>query len=137
MVARSLDISATSKTPFKDVKGKWYEDAVQALYEAGIVQGVSPSQFKPDEKVTRQQAAMIVARLLEYTEADAAEGKPSAKAFKDTKNLSAEAKEAISLLHQQGIISGYTNGTFAPYDNLTRSQMAKILYKTLELAEML
>ncbi len=137
MVARALDLKAASETSFIDVKGKWHEDAVQALYEAGIVNGVDSSTFKPNETMTRQQAALMVARLLEYTKADVGNVKPSTQSFKDIGKVSAEAKDAIDLLQELGIISGYKNGKFAPYDNLTRSQMTKILYKSLQLAEML
>ncbi len=137
MAARALELKAASETSFTDVKGKWYEDAVQALYETGIVAGFDASTFKPGEKLTRQQAILMVSRLLEYLKADVNLPGKQGKTFEDTGNLRPESKEAIALLHKLGIISGYENGKFGPHDYLTRSQMAKIFYKSLKTADLI
>ena len=137
MVARALDLKTTSSSSFKDVKGTWYEKDVQALYEAGIVYGIDSTTFKPNETITRLQAAMMLSRLLDYANADLENVEMPAHSFKDVANLNANAKEVVGRMQALGIFAGKKDGSFAPYEQLTRSQMAKTLYKSLQIAEML
>lgn len=128
MLTRALAIQSTSETSFKDVEGKWYEDSVQALYETGITKGVSDTAFNPAGDLTRTQAAVMMYRTLQYLEVDlsTAEG---IVPFPDAQGLADEAKESIAVLNALGIMTGREDGTFGPAETLTRSQMAKLLYK--------
>nr|WP_267875437.1 S-layer homology domain-containing protein [Cohnella cholangitidis] len=45
---------------------KWAVDGVQKSFDAGIIQGYPDGKFKPDEKVTRDQMAAIISRLMDY-----------------------------------------------------------------------
>lgn len=49
-------------------------------------------------------------------------------AFSDAAAIPAYAEYYIRTMAAQGVISGYTDGTFRPAANITRGQMAKILY---------
>ncbi|WP_052343544.1 S8 family serine peptidase [Bacillus massiliigorillae] len=137
MVARALDLKSTSQSLFKDVKGKWFEDAVQALYEAGIVKGVNSTTFKPNETITRLQAALMLSNILDYVKLDVKNVDSSIKSFKDISKIKKEEQKVIERLHALEIFVGKKDGTFGPYEQLTRSQMAKTLYKSLEIAGML
>ena len=136
MIVRALGLEAQStSTPFVDTKGKWYEQDVQALYEAGIINGTSAKTFSPDKKLTRQQAALIMARVLRYAGVETAAYEKTVS-YKDNSKISKEALNDISILANLGIMSG-SNQSFNPQNNLKRSQMAKILRKTLAIAELL
>ena len=137
MMARALGIQASQSTKFTDVKGRWYEDSVQALFEAGIIKGVNAHTFKPNDSITRQQAALMTARMLEYASIDLTTVPSTNSSFKDMKKISAEAQEVVAKLQALSIFNGNPNGEFAPQDKLTRSQMAKILYLSLKKAEMM
>lgn len=127
MIARAFDFKATGETIFTDVKGKWYEDAVQALYEAGIVTGKTATTFEPGATITRQQAAAIIVRMMEkqnYTFANAS------LSYEDAAAISPYAQQAAAKLLAENIMTG-DNGAFMPQQPLTRQQMAKILYAAL------
>ena len=57
--------------------------------------------------------------------------------FKDAYKFSAEGKKAIALMNMLGIFSGREDGTFDPSGNLTRAQMAKVLYNVMESLELI
>ena len=131
MVSRALGVSSNKETAFADVKGKWYAKEVQALAEIGIVKGVNAQTFNPAAPVTRQQAALMIERMLKhkgYTFSTDA----SSLNFLDAANISSEAKAAFAELQAKGILTG-SNGYATPANTLKRAQMAKILNNSLKL----
>ena len=91
---------------------------VQKMGDLGIVFGVGDGRFAPDQKLAREQAATMLARLA------AAIGKPlltQSATFADSVNVSSWAAEAVGQM-QADIMGGVGNNTFAPLDDYTREQ---------------
>ena len=133
MIARALELSSSTNTVFTDVDGKWYESSVQALYEAGILKGTSNTTFEPGATLTRQQAAAILFRVLEYKGYKATATAPD---FADAAKISDYAKPAFATLQQLQILTGDA-GAAKPAEHLTRLQMAKLLNSTLKIVKSL
>lgn len=93
--------------------------AISEMYKAGYISGVGNSYFKPDNLVTREQAALILNRNLQLTTS-------SQTSFSDVAPGS-ESARAIAAMKEAGIILGVGDGTFRPNELLTRAQMAIIL----------
>jgi hypothetical protein len=96
-------------------------DAIYMLGSKGIIQGYKDGTFRPEDKVTRGQAAAIVNRVLNKEP-------ENLNAFKDVSPTYLFAKD-IAAIKELGIIEGFTDGTFRPYDYMTRAQMAVIVQK--------
>ena len=135
MISRALGLQASEENPFSDTKGKWYEQEVQALFEAGITTGKTADTFDPESNITRQQAAAFMARVLAYVNFQA-QSSTEAK-FNDANTISPEFKQYIDLLNSLNIMTGKEDGTFDPCSSLTRAQMAKILKRTLNVADLM
>ncbi len=108
--------------PFTDVQaGVWYADAVKYVFEQGLMSGISAQQFGPDSTVTRGQVVTILWRLA---------GSPtvSGKTFTDV-NASVWYADAVAWASANGVVSGYESGLFGPEDQVTREQLAAILYR--------
>ncbi|MDD1504869.1 S-layer homology domain-containing protein [Lysinibacillus sp. CNPSo 3705] len=134
MLVRSLGLEATGTNTFKDVKAKdWFASDVQALYDAGIIKGVSASKFNPNGTLTRQQAALMLERTLDYLNV---KKESYSLNFADADKISEDAKSAVAVMQGLGIFTGKPGDVFDPYSNLTRAQMAKVLLKTLEIADL-
>lgn len=132
IVSRALGLQATGENPFDDIKGKWYEIEIQALYQTGITKGSTASTFDPEKAITRQQAAAFMARILEYLNADV---KPGGEInFMDANKISSEYLPYIKLLNSLDIMTGMQDGSFDPTSSITRGQTAKILKRTLNIA---
>ena len=103
--------------PFKDVKeGAWYYPSVSYVYENGLMNGTGAKTFSPGEKLNRAMFITIIGRLV-----GAESGDPSP--FSDTEPdtwYSAYVSWASGL----GIVNGFPDGTFRPYEAITREQMA-------------
>lgn len=112
--------------PFADVSvDAWYADAVQYVYEKGMMNGTGENSFSPDETTTR---GMIVTMLYRLENEPAA----SASAFTDVAAGSWYA-DAVAWAAAQGIVNGISDTAFAPETAITREQMTAILYRCAQL----
>lgn len=111
-----------AQEPFADVTdGAWYADAVQYVYENGLMSGTSAAQFSPDMTTTR---AMIVTILYRLEDSPAA----SAPGFADVA-AGAYYADAVAWAGANGIVAGISETEFAPDAPITREQLAVILYR--------
>lgn len=110
--------------PFVDVsEGSWYYKYVSAAYHNGWFSGKTASNFEPDEGITREEMAVVIARLADFDEAD------MTSKFADDEKISSWAKESVYKLANAEIISGRPNGEFAPQDKITRAEAAAMIYR--------
>src|SRR5699024_6965224 len=110
-----------STLPFTDVEtGDWFYEAVQYVYENGMMNGVGHNLFAPSSNLTRGMIAQVLYNL---------EGTPTAgsSAFTDVAADQWYA-DAVNWAAANDIVGGYGNGKFGPEDDITREQMAQILY---------
>lgn len=128
MLNRALGNTATADSGFTDVKStEWYYYDVQKSVTAGYVNGFSDKTFKPDKTITRQEAAVMLSKLVPTYGYGAGLGK-----FQDARNVADWAQEAMSRMNGKGYISGYTDGKIHPLDSLTRAQAAKIISEIVQ-----
>ena len=134
MIARALELKPLSETSkFSDINGKWYAEQVQALYETGIITGFADGTFGGEKKLTRQQAAAMIVRMLDYMDVDTTPKENIA--FADIDRISDYAKDAVQYLASHDVLNSGENTNFNPANNLTRAQMAKILMRSLRLSD--
>ena len=117
--------------PFDDVeRGCWYTDAIWWAKLTGVVSGMSPSTFAPDDPITRAQLAVI---LYNYTKQFAPESLTetgSLTGFPDAGSVPSWARTAMAWAVGNGLISGVgENGVsyLRPEGCATRAQVATIL----------
>lgn len=130
MPASAITVSAsfaaqtvTPDSPFVDVvQGTWYYDAVQYTYQHGLMSGTGEGQFSPNLTTSR---GMIVTILYRLAGSPAVSG---SSAFPDVSKGDWYAN-GVAWASANGIVSGYTDGSFRPNDTITREQMAAILYQ--------
>ena len=122
--------AAGDEFPFTDVPtSAWFYDSVRNVYENYIMNGVSPTLFQPNGTMSRAMVATVLWRL---------EGEPE---MDDTSVFTDVPRgqwytQAITWAYEQGIITGYGGGRFGPQDNVTRQQLAAMLFryaKTMDL----
>lgn len=109
--------------PFVDVSiDSWYADAVQYVYENGMMGGTSETTFSPNLTTTRGMIVTILYRL---------ENEPTVTGTTAFTDVAADQyyANAVAWAAQNGIVSGTTATTFAPNNAITREQMAAILYR--------
>ncbi|MCI1588975.1 S-layer homology domain-containing protein [Heyndrickxia oleronia] len=119
LVASAVAPIASSAAGFSDVTKPEYKEAINALADAGILNGYENGTFKPENKVTRGEVAKVIT-LIRHLE----EGTKTP--FKDVKDGYWSTK-FINSLYAAKLVNGYEDGTFKPEGNVTRAEFAKLV----------
>ena len=119
-----------AETGYRDIaSGSELAPYVKWARDAGLMDG-SNGAFHPDDYLTREQMATVVARYL--TALGRAPGGAAQTAYKDQSRISAWALDGVALCTREGILQG-SNGAFLPKGKLTRAQTAAIVYRLSEM----
>lgn len=111
----------------KDIAGHWAEKNIIRALELGFVVGYPDHTFRPDRSVTREEFAAMLAKAMELYP------KENKAIFKDQHVIQAWANTSVLALVEKGIITGFPDKTFRPARNITRSELAVIMARTLKL----
>ncbi len=108
---------------FKDVNSSdWYYDDVMYVYEKGLMDGTGNNMFSPSLSTTRGMIVTVLYRL---------EGEPTVsdnQVFDDVA-LGEWYTKAVAWAASNGIVKGYGDGNYGPYDLVTREQLAAIMWR--------
>ena len=108
---------------FTDVPhGYWAEEAITFVTARGLFNGVSETRFAPNQGMTRGMLAVVLYNL---------ESNPQYTANGSFTDVADDTwyKDAALWAAQQGIVNGYSNGNFGANDQITREQLAVMLYR--------
>ena len=127
IVNRAFGYTRTGDMPFTDVKSSdWYAEDVSIAYNVGYIQGTSKNTFSPNRQITREEAAVMLARNLML---QAASGENTD--FTDSRDISNWSRGLITALTDYEIINGYADGTFRPQAPITRGETAIMLVRAI------
>lgn len=112
---KAKPMPAGEEDPFADMS----DSRVNALYVAGIVQGVGNGLFSSDAPLTRQEAAAFLARSAAYCGLQTFSWETE---FSDEADIASWAAEAVDTVCGMGVMNGMGNGSFAPLGIYTREQ---------------
>lgn len=123
-VSTRIEVTFTNgKLPFTDVReSDWFYDDVVFAYENGLFSGTSDTTFSPNTSMTRAMLVTVLYRL---------EGQPAVNGrsgFSDVQ-YNGYYEDAVTWAADNGIVNGTSITTFSPNANVTREQMAAILYR--------
>lgn len=123
MVVGLFGYKATSDAVnFEDCKAEdWFTPYVAAGVEAGVIKGVSDTEFAPNATITREDACTILGRALNKV------AQSNELKFTDADKVAEYAAPYVALLSELGYVNGYVDGSFAPTNNITRAEAAKII----------
>lgn len=123
-VSTRIEVEFTNgKLPFTDVReSDWFYEDVAFAYENGLFAGTSDTTFSPNASMTRAMLVTVLYRL---------EGQPAVNGrsgFADVQ-YNGYYEDAVTWAADNGIVNGTSTTTFSPNANVTREQMAAILYR--------
>lgn len=123
-VSTRIEVEFTNgKLSFTDVReSDWFYEDVAFAYENGLFAGTSDTTFSPNASMTRAMLVTVLYRL---------EGQPAVNGrsgFSDVQ-YNGYYEDAVTWAADNGIVNGTSITTFSPNANVTREQMAAILYR--------
>ena len=119
-----LMVMGSSAASYADVTSKQNEEAIEVLKTVGIMVGDENGKFNPDAKVTRNEMAVVMCNLLDYTVA-------SYKGTSPFTDVPEWAEPYVAACYTNGITSGYDAKTYGGSDTVTTGQAALMLLKAL------
>lgn len=137
ILVRSLGLRVPNKAAtFSDVaKGDWFTDVIATAVEAGIVNGYTDGSFKPNEQVTREQMAVMLARALSYVNKSVEVNENALEKYTDKGSISAWAKPAIDELLTSQIMKGKSDTTIDPAALASRAEAAVMIKRFLQFVQ--
>ncbi len=122
---KAFGFTSSQGISFSDVKaGYWAYSEIQKGVAAGYVRGDASGTFRPGSAVSRQEAAVMLARLRGYEDDEAA-----SYGYTDRWAMANWAVGAIGAVSRNGVMSGYPDKTFRPQRDLTRAEAVAALQK--------
>ncbi|HHW31991.1 MAG TPA: glycoside hydrolase [Clostridiaceae bacterium] len=120
-----------SKAAFGDISGHWASKEIQIAAENGLIIGREDGKFYPDDTVSRQEMAVMLDRILELP--DIEDNKNSNGLINPYKDITRKkypwSYDSILKLTSHSIFTGDLKGNFLPLDNITRAEMATLMYR--------
>ncbi len=141
IVVKALGLKPSSVDVFADVaRDAWYAPVVGTAYTYGIVTGADATHFNPLGTISRQEAAVMIARAANLcgmeTDYDAASARDVLAQFPDYVESAGWARSALAFCYQEGLLS--TDDTeILPRQEMKRCEIAQILYLLLGRANLL
>lgn len=127
MINKALGNSGTAGVNFNDVhSGDWYYNDVAKAVAATYAAGYSDGSFKPDGPITRQEAAVMLARIIPTS------GSGNLSAYPDKSSIADWAYDAMGKINGEAYVGAYNDGNIHPLDQLTRGQTAKIICSIID-----
>lgn len=111
---------------FPDVTpANWFGPHISYLFSNNMMSGYSDGSFKPYKEITRGEAMILLGRAQGW------DGTKQSTQFPDVGPANS-ASGYIQSAYELGIVSGFSNGSFKPYQSVTRAEMAMLLHNTYE-----
>ncbi|GAA3406265.1 S-layer homology domain-containing protein [Paenibacillus hodogayensis] len=120
-------IDESKEVNFSDIAGHWAVSDINKAVQSGIVNGYGDGTFKPNNIVTRAEFVVMLMKVLKSQE------EAAKVAFTDSVKIGTWAQKSIEQAVQAGIVNGYSDGSFHPDAEITRTEMAVMIAKALVL----
>lgn len=141
IMVRGLGLSAKGDSNFVDMaENDWFFEYVNTAYAYGIIKGVSDIEFNPNGTITREEAAVMVARAARLcgmnTEVEAFEARDILAGFLDYVKASDWAVSSLAFCYDNDILDNDTM-EINPNEAVTRAEIAQMLYNMLSLSKLI
>ncbi|WP_374723894.1 S-layer homology domain-containing protein [Calidifontibacillus erzurumensis] len=128
LVNRAFGFDESSEGGFTDIfPSDWYYSEILKAKAAGYIGGYEDGSIKPNNNISRQEVAAILARL-----ASVESNASSVDQFNDKDNIPAWSRGVVGGVVDAGFMRGYEDGTFKPFHNTTRAEAVVILNRALK-----
>jgi hypothetical protein len=136
LMAKAMNLN-TSNTPekatFKDVPtNNWAAKYVEAAYKEGIITGISATEFKPNDIITREQMAVIFVRALKLVEQDKDIELININSFSDKARISTWSQKEVEIAVEAGLMNGVSEKSFEPKTAANKEQSAVVIERLLK-----
>lgn len=125
ILVKAFNLTPKAGKIFADTEAHWARDYIATANAYGIINGYSERIFAPNDRITREQMAVMAVKAAGLKKTGAG------KIFADASDISYWAKEAVDVASQYTLISGYSDNTYRPAGSATRAEAVTVIIKAL------
>ncbi len=108
---------------FNDTANHWARKDIDIAVTNGVCNGKSATEFKPDDLITREEAAVMVSNYKKISD----KNNDKINLYYDSDKVSSWAKDSVEGVIEHGYMNGYDDNTFRPQNNITRAEAVSTL----------
>lgn len=129
VIAKLLKLDKTAENKFSDVAaGAWYTENILKCADAGVITGYTDGTFRPGNKITRQEAIVMLGRAFAIAE----EPNADLSAFKDASSAASWAVGFVGAMVSRDIVHGVSDTELALSANINRASVVTILSNAID-----
>ena len=123
IVNNYFGLTKSSGKVFSDTKTHWAKAAIDIAVTNGVCSGITSTEFKPNDAITREQVAVMLSNYKKLTDSNHEE----IYKFRDKNEISSWAKDSVEGVVERSYMSGYSDSTFKPKNKITRAEAVSTL----------
>ncbi|MEK5489241.1 S-layer homology domain-containing protein [Paenibacillus sp. FSL R7-0297] len=143
IIIRGLGLKLGEGTSaFADVAAdSWYAAAVETASGYGLITGFEDGTFRPEARITREQAMSIIAKAMKLTgladQTGTVDTASVLAAFTDAGSIGAWAGDSLALAAKAGLITGRGDSKLEAKANVTRAEVAVLIQRLLQKSDLI
>jgi hypothetical protein len=126
VLVKAFELEAKEGKVFTDTATHWAKEDIATANAYDIIKGYSDEKFGPNDQITREQAAVMIAKAADLTASE------QAPVFSDSAKISDWARAAVAAAAEAEIIKGYPDGSFRPQGQATRAEAVTIIVRAMK-----
>ena len=111
-------LTKTSGKVFNDTKNHWAKIEIDIAVTNGVCNGVSETEFRPNDPITREQAAKMISNYMKLDDSN----HDKLDKYSDKNKVSSWALNSVEGIIEKGYMNGYEDKTFRPNNSITRAE---------------
>lgn len=128
VINRSFGYTKIANVSYSDVPhDSWFAETIKQAQAAGYISGYADKTIRPENFITRQEAAVIIAKIKEL-----GSNASAVSVFKDANSIANWSKGDVGAVVNAKLMSGYPDGYFRPLNNITRAEAATVVGKAID-----
>ncbi|QGU00318.1 hypothetical protein SYNTR_1724 [Candidatus Syntrophocurvum alkaliphilum] len=125
---RVFNFTEEGEIQFGDVpEDTWFTEAIKIAYAAGYIGGYPDGTIKPNNTISRQEAAIIITKIKQMKK-----NTNYIDIFNDAKDIPSWSKGSVGAVAEAGFMGGYPDGSFKPIEPITRAEALVLLDRVLK-----
>ena len=128
ILVRLYDLDSETMVTFEDTQNHWASGYISIAASLGYINGFDSAHFGPNEALTREQLAVMVTRIAGLQPSGGTD-----LSFSDSSSVSGWALDGVRAAFENGLISGYPDGTFRPDAEITRAEACHLIVSLINL----
>lgn len=127
VINRMLDLQEESSKYIPDInRNDWYYSEIRKAVKVGIIQGDLEGAVHPEDKITREEAIVILSRAFKLKKTST-----NLNGYSDLNEISSWAKSEVYSAIKEGYVNGYDDNTIRPLENITRAEALTLINRII------